>query len=453
MTKKVNVVKVPLPAKSQKEYTKAFPRMPILYLELIENKAKIKPELVNKDYTPTSPKQSPSKDEYTSKADSTPASPAKEEKYKETVPETEDEGPNIVFEDIDKYSERRSVEKYSSRDRESHREPESRHRESESRNRESESRNRESESRHRESHRESESRHRDSDTESDRSRDKEKERINLDSDDDYTRRKPSRKESTGSSNGSTREKKDKISYRLKELLDDDEKSPQQPKQQPQDFSNPPSLNDLAKSGQINRKKEMMDVSHITMNEQEKEDSKRELLFKFELLKKSYKTDNIPEFSIHSDYDSMKRAYESTVRTLSLDRSVEDYKKYLSYAFIGMEFVLGYFFKLDMNGFARQQMISMNSYERLLIELGEKSYVPTGSKWPVEVRLLFLVIMNTAVFLVGRMMLKKTGADVMGLMNSVTGAVPQTTIPQKKRKMKGPTLNPDDIPDIGETTSN
>ena len=104
---------------------------------------------------------------------------------------------------------------------------------------------------------------------------------------------------------------------------------------------------------------------------------------------------------------MKRSYESTVRTLSLDRSVDDYKKYLSYGFIGMEFVLGHVFKLDMSGFARQQMVSMSSYERLLIELGEKSYVPTGSKWPVEVRLIFLVVVNTAVFLVSRMMMKKT----------------------------------------------
>ena len=60
-------------------------------------------------------------------------------------------------------------------------------------------------------------------------------------------------------------------------------------------------------------------------------------------------------------------------------------------------------------------------------------------------------MNTAVFLVGRMMLKKTGADVMGLVNSMNGNVQASSgIPQKKRKMKGPSLNTDDIPDINDT---
>lgn len=409
MTKKVNIIKVPLPAKSRKEYPKAFPRMPILYLELIENKGKIKQDLINTDYVP-SRSGSPKTEEHRIPESIAPS--AVQSAVQSPVQSDSED-------DYRSGSPPRLYEKFENRPRSTA-----------------------------------------SDAGSTAPPPKPS-YSDSDSDAEYRREKPkpTRKESTGSSVGSERGKKDTISNRLRELLNDDDDTPvEKPavkKDTPPSFDtgNPPSLNDLARSGQINRKKEMMDVAHITMSEQEKEDSKRELLFKFELLKKSYKSDNIPEFSIHSDYDTMKRSYESTVRTLSLDRSVDDYKKYLSYAFIGMEFVLGYFFKLDMNGFARQQMISMNSYERLLIELGEKSYVPTGSKWPVEVRLLFLVVMNTAVFLVGRMMLKKTGADVMGLVNSVTGAVQSNPIPQKKRKMKGPSLNPDDIPDINQTSEN
>jgi hypothetical protein len=386
MTKKLNVIKVPLPASSKKDYPKAFPKMPILYLELVENKSRIKRELVNIDYVP-------------GQVISSPPPSTKKETFEASDSEGEKSPAKIEFE--------------SSGDEKSDADSESQDVSS-------------------------------SDDCSD--------------DDEIGEKKASRKESTGSSSesgGNDKGKKNKISFRLKELLEDDKVeehfSPDPRAGGGQDL--PPSLGDLAKAGQIARKKEMMDVGHLAMNEQEKEDAKRELLFKFDLLKKSYKTDNIPEFSIHSDYDTMKRTYESTVRTLSLDKSVDDYKKYLAYGFIGMEFILGYVFKLDMNGFARQQMISMSSYERLLIELGEKSYVPTGSKWSVELRLLFLVVMNTAVFLVGRMMLKKTGADVMGLVNSMNGT-PQTSsgIPQKKRKMKGPSLNVDDIPDINETTS-
>jgi hypothetical protein len=86
---------------------------------------------------------------------------------------------------------------------------------------------------------------------------------------------------------------------------------------------------------------------------------------------------------------------------------------------------------------------MNQYEKLLIELGEKSYVPTGSKWPVEVRLLFMIIINAGVFVVSKMILKKTGANLLGMMNSMN--VP-TQSQQPKKKMKGPNIDLNNIPE-------
>jgi hypothetical protein len=428
MTKKVTVVKVPLPPGVRKEYPKAFPRMPILYLELVENKSRIKPEVVNKDYVPAGALSGGSGVEK-----SVPVLPPIEKSlaiFDETKEDFSDsQSPGVEMKKVSRDS-RSSLDSRSSPDRGIFQ--------------------------------------RDKLTRDKPTRDY----PPIEFEDEVSARSspsisevsesPTRKDLTGSSAGSDRGKKDKISYRLRELLEDDgvgDNLPTEDNLPTHNFAggsnNPPTLNDLARSGQIARRKEMMDVGHITMNDQDRDDAKRELLFKFELLKKSYKTDNIPEFSLHSDYDTMKRSYESTVRTLSLDRSVDDYKKYLSYGFIGMEFVLGHVFKLDMSGFARQQMVSMSSYERLLIELGEKSYVPTGSKWPVEVRLIFLVVVNTAVFLVSRMMMKKTGSDFMGMMNNMSGIPSQTSggIPQRKRKMKGPTLNVDDIPDINEATEN
>ena len=86
----------------------------------------------------------------------------------------------------------------------------------------------------------------------------------------------------------------------------------------------------------------------------------------------------------------------------------------------VEYVFGMWFKFDMKGFTQQQMLSMNSYERLLIELGEKNYVETESSWPVEARLLSMIVINAVVFLVSKMVFNKTGANLLNMMNSISG---------------------------------
>lgn len=230
-----------------------------------------------------------------------------------------------------------------------------------------------------------------------------------------------------------------ISSRLRELLAEDKPMIQE-KRTVQ--NNAPTLSDLAKNGKYTIKKDIADVNGFE-NNMEKDNAKRQLLFKFDLLRKSYRDAQIDEFTMDSDYETMKNSYEMSVKTLSLDSSVQEYKQYLLYAFAIIEFVLGSYFKLDMKGYTSHQAAQMNSYTKLLIELGEKSYVPTGSKWPVEVRLLFLVVMNTAIFLVFKAMMKNSGENLFNIFKTTTNSNPT----QKKRKMKGPDLNLDDLDDI------
>lgn len=205
----------------------------------------------------------------------------------------------------------------------------------------------------------------------------------------------------------------------------------------------PTLSELEKQGATVNRRELADAARLEI---EDEDMKRELLFKFDLLRKSYKEQNIPTFTIHSDVNMMARSYEDTVRRLSLDSSVETYKRYLIGAFMLIEFALGKWLKFDMKGYTQQQIVSMSSYEKLLIEIGEKSYVSGGEQWSVEVRLLFLIIINTAFFLVGKMIMNNTGSNLMSAINSMNRAVPEQA---PKKKMQGPNINLDDLPDINQ----
>ena len=164
------------------------------------------------------------------------------------------------------------------------------------------------------------------------------------------------------------------------------------------------------------------------------------MFKFDLLKKSYKNIDIPDFTIHTDLKKMNDSYQNILRHVSLDSNVENYKSILIGSFMVFEFVFGVWLKFDMSGFTQQQILNMSSYDKLLIELGEKSYVPQEKQWPVEVRLLGLVMMNAVIFIVSRMIVKKTGSDLMGMMNSMK--MPADTNGSPKKKMKGPTVQYD-----------
>jgi hypothetical protein len=207
----------------------------------------------------------------------------------------------------------------------------------------------------------------------------------------------------------------------------------------------PTLAELESRGGYVPRPAMRDLNQVNRSEQEQEDAKREILFKFDLLRKSYPVSSIPDYTIHTDLSTMEKSYSDCVRRLSLDSSVESYKTYLVYGFMGVEFILGNFLGFDMHGFTQQQIISMHSYEKLLIELGEKSYVPSGSSWPVELRLLFMIIMNAAFFVISKMMMKKTGANLMGMINSMNRPTAQVNTSSRKRKMRGPTVDIGDIP--------
>ena len=426
-----DVIKVPLPSEYKYiDRPKSFPKMPRLYLELLENKNKIKQELVNKEYIP-----------------------------KETNSHNEIFNPTRNINSYEKYKQNEQVSEDMREDRREDRREDMR-----------------------EDRREDSRDDIDGYTtqESSYSKDISSPERTPQSGDEIQENK-----SNNNSDNSSQEEdadSDDLSIRLKELLNetDEEKSTnrtphQQTKNSPTPASPPkdkyvhnytpvhrsihrsaykpyyphnaPTLAELQEKGTYKPSHTLPDMGIPRMGDEELQDSKRELLFKFDLLKKSYPSATIPEFSMHADYSEMEKTYDSTVRRLTLDSNVENYKQYLLYGFMGVEFVMGNFLGFDMEGFTQQQVLSMNTYEKLLIELGEKSYVPKGSKWPVELRLVFTIIMNAAVFIVGKMIMKKTGANLMGMLNSVTSSTAQSRPSAKKRKMRGPNIDLDDLPDI------
>ena len=391
---KIEVVKIPR-GEEPSSRSQTFPRMPRLYLELIENKAKIKQDLINMEYIHN--------DSYVPKM--TPVSPSSSVESDRSPPTTRmDDRSNATSDD----------------------------------NMSADGDN----------------------TDDDVSDDEKVDEIKLkliDSGDE-----PDEVVVSASSPDDKSVVSDDLSKRLTDMLGDSDDDEPVVKKKKDKYSKhrdqkghsisrtmaAPSFAELAAAGSFIPRKELRDINNVSESDNRNDDSKRELLFKFELLRKSYPKATIPVYSVHTEYQTMLAAYDDCVRRLSLDSSVESYKQYLIYAFMGVEFVFGKFLKLDMEGFTQQQIVSMSSYEKLLIELGEKSYMPEGSKWSVEMRLFFLVLMNSAFFIVSKMIMKKTSVNLMGMMNGLASKVGDfsdsgSTTPSK-RKMKGPDTNIDDL---------
>lgn len=177
-----------------------------------------------------------------------------------------------------------------------------------------------------------------------------------------------------------------------------------------------------------------------------DDKKRELLTKLDMLRKKYpeQSQSIPFMTMNSSLKELEYLYYSELRKLEIDSDVNDYRTYLIGFFMITEFILGKFLRLDLEGFTQQQMLNMRRYERFLIEIGEKNYVPEGKKWPVELRLIGFVLIQAAAFTASKMILKRTGTNLMGMFNA---AVHQNQNNNSgngpKRKMKMPDIDLDD----------
>ncbi len=156
-----------------------------------------------------------------------------------------------------------------------------------------------------------------------------------------------------------------------------------------------------------------------------------VFFHYEILKRMHPTAQIPEFTVYSDPKIMAQKYEMLAKKLSLDSNVENWKRYMIIFVMGCEVVLGKM-NFDMEGFAQQQIMSMNTYDSLLVEMAEKSYIPTGSKWPVELRLCSMILINVVLFIVSKFIMKRTGINLLSQINGMVNAGPPS-----EKVMKAP----------------
>ena len=157
--------------------------------------------------------------------------------------------------------------------------------------------------------------------------------------------------------------------------------------------------------------------------------------RFGILRTAWPNYHIPDIPDTLTLEEIHAQYDIYVRHIHISRDVDQYKVYLVIMWLIIELActkIG----LNIGGYTVSQMRSMNKYERLLIELGETNYKSSAteaataqSSWPVEVRILFIALVNAVTFIIIKMLASYIGEGmattiVDGLSSYLSGAPPQ-----------------------------
>jgi len=212
-----------------------------------------------------------------------------------------------------------------------------------------------------------------------------------------------------------------------------------------------------------------DDPYAGMSPEEREVAeKEEYLWRFRILKRKHRNTDIPQYNEHSDLKMMKLNYERTVKDLVMDQTVEQYRTYLTLGFLGIEWIGTEMMGIDLEGFSKQQSAMMDSYDALLVELGEKRQETWTSNLPVEIRLLGMIVFQAAIFYIGKIITSKYGGAVADVFQGITGKKIQTgenqDVDMNKsykwtssqtpgKKMRGPRVKPKDIRNMNHSETN
>lgn len=206
--------------------------------------------------------------------------------------------------------------------------------------------------------------------------------------------------------------------------------------------------DSASGGQLSVVEETHEISPEEKEKLDQEE-REELIVKFRTLKKAYpqnKELQLISVGEYDDLDMMRKMYKRTLTEITFDKKISNYRYYLTISFMVVEYAFKHL-GVNMDGFAKHQTKCMDDYNSLLVELGEKTQGSWMDNFPVEVRLMGLVLFQTAVFWFA----KNKNIDISNIMNILSGMVPKEQpqvaeppaaaeeVPVKK--MRGPSIKP------------
>lgn len=176
--------------------------------------------------------------------------------------------------------------------------------------------------------------------------------------------------------------------------------------------------------------------YAAMSPEEQGRARADFMTKFGILRSRFGTAGGGIYQIDlpdedEDLDIIYGMYTRWVEQIYRDMNSNEYKVILMVTFIGLEIFGARVLGLKIGGFTFNQMTMLSRYDHLLIELGEKSYTKFGAGWPIEIRILLMVLFNAIVFMIVSYSADYFGPQVASLIHDginclLRGSQPNTT---------------------------
>jgi hypothetical protein len=154
---------------------------------------------------------------------------------------------------------------------------------------------------------------------------------------------------------------------------------------------------------------------VPPTEEELQDEYRALLKR---LKRNYKYLDIDIPAPGTSSKRLQRMHRYYVDEVSTAEGLEKYKIMLVVGFVIME-VIGKKLNLPCDGYAELQKGQIANYHSMLVEFGDRDYFGFARGYPIEVRLIGMMLINMGILVVGRLLLEP--ATMTRLISAVTSA--------------------------------
>ena len=158
-------------------------------------------------------------------------------------------------------------------------------------------------------------------------------------------------------------------------------------------------------------------------EEELQDEYRALIKR---LKRTYPYLDLDIPALGTSSKRLKRLYRNAVDEVGSAEGLEKYKILMAVGFALLE-VLGRKIGLPCDDYAELQMKQIHSYNAMLIEFGDRDYFGFARAWPVEARLVAMMLINMLFLIIGRLLLEPDTMKKLVLTIASSRSIPAPNI--------------------------